>query len=122
MSAPSVSRLVEDLGIDGETAATVRALMEGHRDPRDFDNADLAHLESYTPHNWEHLALIAIDEVLEMYGVEGFTLPDGYSHGVSYCNTGDAYATTVCLITDSQGVRWHLGSYGDLVELFPCAS
>lgn len=68
----------------------------------------------------EDIALHAADEFLGNHGVEGWADPTNFRHGVSYSNTGDTYATTICLINDDCGKRWYLGSWGDLAERNVC--
>lgn len=68
----------------------------------------------------EDIALHAADELLGNHGVEGWADPTNFRHGVSYSNTGDTYATTICLINDGRGKRWYLGSWGDLAERNVC--
>jgi hypothetical protein len=114
---PSVKRIASMLNLDTATARKVRGLMDGTiaassvADPRTYrpsDNGSALH------------RLDAIDMVLGTCGVEGWADPTDYRHGVSYCNTGDTYAATICLITDGRGTRWYLGSWGDLAERNVC--
>jgi len=63
----------------------------------------------HTPSRRE-LVLAAIDECLETFGVEGFQTRRGW---LSYCNTGDSYAPTVC---ERDGI-FFIASWGDIVEV-----
>ncbi len=60
-------------------------------------------------------ALEATDKYFELgHGVEGFCDQSSGSHGVTYINMGDTYATTILFESDSE--RFTVGSWGDIVE------
>lgn len=95
---PSVKTIQTRLNLTSEQAKQVRAEMEnGSR------------------RNYWH-ALNAIDAIIGTHGVTGF-------NGVSYCNTGDAYGTTVLYIRNSKSYDpcsgFSIGSWGNLVEKYP---
>lgn len=57
--------------------------------------------------------MVKIDSILGTHGVE--RIPRGRnkrSPAITYCNTGDAYGTTVLYVNG----RFRIGSWGDLVE------
>ena len=56
----------------------------------------------YNCPNDDDVTLHACAEAIGTYGVEGWSV-DIYT-GVSYCNTGDTYAMTVCTVPDEQGL------------------
>jgi hypothetical protein len=95
---PSVNTISRRLNIDIQTAKKIRVEMENS-----------------TRRNY-HAALEAIDELLGTHGVEGF-------NGVSYCNTGESYNTTVLYIRHNKSYGpcngFSIGSWGDLVERYP---
>jgi hypothetical protein len=116
---PSVKRIASMLNLDTDTARKVRGLMDGTIDPYTAEGMDdLRRRSMYWNRN--DAKMHAIDRVLGTCGVEGWADPTDYRHGVGYCNTGDTYAATICLITDDRGTRWYLGSWGDLAERNVC--
>lgn len=119
--APTAKRLASVLSLDTDTARKVRRLLDGTDDPCDVSKqAANWHRSCYNPPSLADAIMVAVDEVIGTYGVEGWADPDNYRNGVSYCNTGDTYAPTVCLIDDDRGLRWYLGSWGDLAERNVC--
>jgi hypothetical protein len=124
MRAPTVQRLQDTLGIDADKADTIRALIRGEVHPGAVWGGDAGYLRScyHKPHMADRV-LHAIDAILDTCGIEGWANPDdGGRSGVSYCNTGEAYAPTVYLITDWRGRRFGIGSWGDLVEHKMCGA
>jgi hypothetical protein len=117
---PSVKRIASMLNLDTATARKVRGLMDGTIDPYTVEGMEDWRRQLYSQPARSHAKIEAIDRVLETCGVEGWADPTDYRHGVSYCNTGDTYAATICLITDDRGTRWYLGSWGDLAERNVC--
>lgn len=117
--APSVRTLMARLEIDRDQARAVLALLKGEVNPNDPDRfpRTVAWLRRcyHAPHVSDAV-LHAVDEVLETFGVEGWAT-SAYE-GVSYCNTGDTYAPTVCLLP---GNRWAVAAWGDLVHRYPHA-
>lgn len=66
--------------------------------------------------NWPSLEdrkMYAADEILETCGVEGWCYSD-IRYGLSYCNTGDSYATTLCY--DSERDRFFVSCWADARE------
>lgn len=124
MRTPTVARLMAELRLDKATAQTVRILMRRETFPQDapaaFPRTCTWLRACYHRPHWTDVALHAIDELLRTHGVEGWPDPKDMRHGVSYCNTGDTYATTIALIHDGDGRRWYLGSWGDLAERGVC--
>jgi len=121
MRAPTVDRLVDMLDLDRNTARTIRGLMKGDIDPCDVsESCDAWVRRCYHEPDWTSQALHAINDLLECHGVEGWTDPKDFRFGVSFCNTGDTYALTVCLIDDNQGERWRLCSWGGLAGAGVC--
>lgn len=103
---PSVKRIME-IGVDQETAVKVRAIMGGTRAfvLDTSEAAETANRQSYNPHARHYLKMLAIDQLLGTYGVEG-------DENIEYCNTGDSYALTVIY---HEG-RFKVSSWGDVVE------
>lgn len=97
-------------------ARMVLALINGQADPLAFPAAESYARQCHHQPPRRLLALYAIDEILDMFGVEGFANECG-THGVSYANTGDTYAPTMCLVDEE---RWVVASWGALVEDGTC--
>ena len=82
---------------DKETAETILAMINGEKDPREVsEQCDRWVRQCYHEPSHDEQVLEAADELLGTYGTEGWADSDGRD-GVSYCNTGDAYALTLCL-------------------------
>ena len=95
---------------------TVRGLMDGTIDPESFASVERWVSECYRRPSRVELALCAIDEVIDGFGVEG--IPDDYSApagslmnkwdsqaSISYVNRGDSYTPTII----HNGRRWMIG-------------
>lgn len=98
--APSTKALkaaFPQLSDDG--AEQIRAAIGGRRLP----------FVAWTPRT----AMEEIDSILGTHGVE--YIPAGHnakSPAITYCNAGDAYATTILLVNG----RFRIGCWGDIVE------
>lgn len=57
--------------------------------------------------------LVEIDTILDTYGVEGFVYDD-YRFGLSYCNAGDTYETTITYCSKEE--KFRVESWGDALE------
>lgn len=117
-----VTDLQDYLGISESKAETIHRIMTGEILP--LDCQEFAATQKWVsecyhmPHEAE-IALHAIDEVLENFGIEGWAFT--MRSGVEYSNTGDSYASTVALLTNRDWFNareWRLSSFGDLVEEF----
>ena len=84
---------------------TVRGLMDGSIDPESFANVERWVSESYNRPSRIELALEAINEVINGFGVEGIPDEDYREPGISYVNRGDSYAPTII----HNGRRWVVG-------------
>ena len=84
---------------------TVRGLMDGSIDPESFASVQRWISESYNLPSRFELALCAIDEVINGFGVEGIPDEDYSKPGVSYVNRGDSYTPTII----HNGQRWMIG-------------
>lgn len=73
-----------------------------------------ATMEGKHPHAWTpRKAMEILDDILGTHGVE--YIPAGHnakSPAIHYCNTGDAYGTTILLVRG----KWRVGCWGDIVE------
>ncbi len=109
------------LGIDIDKAREIAALANGEKEPRDYPSADHYYRSCYNEPDNEYVALYAINEVLETYGIEGWCRKNtNYRGGVSYCNTWDPYAPTVFLVTDKYGMsRFVCSDFATMAERYP---
>lgn len=67
------------------------------------------------------LALRVLDVLLKAYGVEYIIEADASPYhrpdnSICYCNTGAAYAPTICFIMEGGHPRWQVTTYGDAIE------
>lgn len=98
----------------------IRGRFEADDYPRRFPKTCEWINQCYNKPSHNELILNALDELLEMCGVEAISdsrfYVDSY-HGdiiASYLNTGDTYCCTILL--DHLKNRWKLISWGDFVE------
>jgi hypothetical protein len=104
---PSVKAIV-GCGVDATVAMQIRRIMQTSSRSlvcADSSAAYEADKKSFNPHSLVYLKMVAIDQLLGTFGVEG-------SEGLEYCNAGDTYALTVV----RHGGRFKVGSWGDIVE------
>jgi len=104
---------------------TVRGLMEGSIDPESFASVQRWVSECYNLPNRVELALCAINEVVNGFGVEGIPDEDYSKPGVSYVNRGDTYTPTVIYNgsgywnskkTGSWRIQWMIGDIASVIE------
>ena len=95
-----------------EKADTILGLIRGTIDPDSFKTVSEWVRQCYhAPGRHDRVAL-ALNEVIEGFGVEAL-IPDGAVHAVAeYINVGDTYDTT--LVHTGRG--WRVTSWGDYVE------
>lgn len=106
--------LLDDLNVDEETADELMGLLSRETDPRSIEAVDRWVRRCFHEPDEDDQILRACDEVLGTHGVEGIPIDEHYP--VSYCNTGDTYAFTLCL--EHRTGTFFLGSWGDtLTEL-----
>lgn len=97
-------------------ATAILDLVSGKTDPEDYQSVErwIQQWRYHRPSDIE-LAMCAINELLETYGVEALFFEDGAAYPrYTYCNTGDTYAATVCYDYDTE--EYLVASWGDLVE------
>lgn len=117
-TCPPAAKISARLGCDLETAKTARALMRG--DIRITENPDFPRTNDwrrscYNEPRRIELILEALNELLDMHGVEAFRDEDCLTQAsLSYLNAGDTYADTLLFFHDSGAFR--LGCWGDVVE------
>ena len=113
---PSLDRLRAAFGRD--KGLEVRKLLDGRKDPMDYDAVSDWVNRCYTRHSDDELVFRALNSVLGTFGVEAIEgrWVDRYHMEIQavYLNTGDTYATT--LLLDHETGNVHLTSWGDWVE------
>ena len=72
--------------------------------------------ECYHPPTYNDKALHVMDSLLSTFGVAGACVRNAMYDGMSYCDTGDTYATTIVLLSLGGHDTWHVCSWGSLVE------
>lgn len=99
-----------------ELADQVLAIIRGTRAHAvTYTSADARDRASYHPHATYVLKLEALNEVLDLHGVEYVPAGrDAKSPAFEYLNTGDSYARTIVYFPDRQ--TWRVTSWGDIVE------
>jgi len=111
----TAKNIKDNLHVDQDTAARVYGLMRMTVEP-DMDMVD----DRYKPfHSYDDIEyrLFEIDMLIGTHGVEYIGHLDDSMYevkGISYCNTGDAYACTVMF--DHKKHKFMLTSWGDIVE------
>lgn len=116
MNYPSIKTLQTIPDVSRETAINIRAVLKSASVNAITETSDaaLAYVrQCYHAPPIHMVKMYAIDELLNTYGVEGFT-----EHGVSvdYCNTGDSYAATICRVVRKGRATYRVTSWGDIVE------
>ena len=112
-TAPSAESTKKAFGISKKKAQTIRRLMKGEVNPHEIIPYPRVY---YYEHPWYYHVMLAIDKVLDAYGVEAIQGedPDGDTHYFDYINTGDAYSTTILYRPDHN--RFYITTWGDVVE------
>jgi len=101
MRLPSVKTIRDILRTDDATAKKIRERLEIYRDGREAPSQ----------------TLLGIDTLISGHGIEYLASKQDTLHtalGVHYVNMGETYAPTVYF--DYRAERFHVGSWGDLVE------
>ena len=118
--SPSVNAMVKYLGLERETALAIKRVLTGRIDLMTVESARKRQLEAYNPHEPLTLALEAVNELMELYGVEYIASKDDTMHevqGVEYINTGETYNLTMTY--DYRDDLWRISSWGNYIELEP---
>ncbi len=102
-------------GVDPDAIARITDLIAGDADPLDVEATAAWERQCYHRPSDNDLILHAADVLLDNFGVEGWTIGDSMTEGVSYSNTGDMYAPTLALTPD--GWRW--ADYETLATSYP---
>lgn len=132
MRAPSVSALTDALSISAEQAKLIRKLAKYVDEPeklseliekecpKTVEYVHRMHSDPWGSHMWRvTVALHAMDNVLDTYGVEGLGPTSGpsYAPPYEYLNAGDTYNTT--LIYRRKTDTLSIGTWGDIAEKHP---
>ena len=116
MTAPTVKSLRRFF--DKATADTLRSLMDGRKDPREFPGVQRWLDQCFNDPSDNELIMAAIDEVMDGHGVEAIRgrYVDGYHQDIQavYVNMGDTYDITILL--DHETGNYVLTTWGDWVE------
>ena len=114
----SGAKLAAALGIDRDTALRIIRLVrdQDRGEVFSYPRAKRRYIECYHDPGLHDLILHVIDSLLGTCGIEGWTLPDSFTEGVSYCNPGDQYVYTVVLGPDD---RFYLASWEGAYERWP---
>jgi len=118
--SPSVNAMVKYLGLERETALAIKRVLTGRIDLMTVESARKRQLEAYNPHEPLTLALEAVNELMELYGVEYIASKADTMHevqGVEYINTGETYNLTMTY--DYRDDLWRISSWGNYIELEP---
>jgi hypothetical protein len=120
MNAPKIAT---HLAISHRKACIVLAIIRGQLDPlkypKHFPATDNWTRQCYHQPKAKDLKLSALNELLEMHGVEAIRDENAWDryYGdcvAEYLNTGDSYAATILL--DHERNKWTPTTYGDWVE------
>jgi len=112
--------MVKDLGLSRETALAIKKVLTGRTDLMTVESARKRQYEAFNPHEPLTLALEAVNELMEQFGVEYIASKDDTCHdaqGIEYINTGDTYNLTMTY--DHRDDIWRISSWGNYVELEP---
>jgi len=96
------------------------AVIKGTSTWREHPAAVARAAECYHPPGGIDLKLCVLNSIARTCGVEYLAaVPEDYrkANGVSYLNTGDTYAPTLCWDHDRE--KWIIFSWGDLVDSQP---
>lgn len=109
---PITCAAIEAAGYTIDQAIRLSTLASGQTDPEDYSDVQALIRACYNRPTQDHLILVAMNQELELHGVETLELSDGQTF--DYLNAGDTYAPTV--VMDSEG-RLGWMSWGDIAEL-----
>jgi len=120
---PSANTIEQRIRVDRKTALLVRRLMDGRADPALIPETKAWLDQCYGVPQSSETRLHAIDAVLKMHGVEGFTCQHKNRRDVhvSYANTGDSYHATVLWVSQTSlypdiRVGWYVCGWADMLE------
>ena len=113
--ATTLSDITEAFKLDTADAITCVHIINGIRDPLDFARVDSYARRCYGEPDASTLKLMALDEIIEGFGLESVRDPDDEFHyQFSYVNTGDTYTAT--FIYDEDTGEFHVTNVGDYIE------
>ncbi len=118
---PSVKTIQSRLGVERETAKTIRGLMDGSIDPYTFQSVQTWVERCYNEPTAQECEIVAINEVMRGFGDEaitGETWVDSFHCNIIavYVNMGDPYSGTV--LYDTERGSYAVCTWGDWVETY----
>lgn len=106
----SVKKIAELLEIDMKQATIVHGLITGIINPNIFDSVDQWCRQCYNEPRESGKIMVALNEVIEGYGVEYFGDNDG--NGFEYINMGNTYTPTIIY----HNGQYHFECWNDYIE------
>lgn len=117
-TAPSERRLMDELGVDRETAKQIRGLIRGEIEPESIERVRQYSDSCYHIPGFLTLTLEALNVILQGHGIEAIRgrYVDRYWDDIQfeYVNMGDTYIPTIGY--DTERKRFVLTTWGDFVE------
>ncbi len=110
----SLENLIEHFG--EKKGNKIRDLLTRKTQTRDYDNVRHAEETCFHQMNYKHRLMIALDEILEGYGVECLGTGNPHYPRFEYVNLGDTYTTTIVLNIETG--RIFIDSWGNVVERY----
>ena len=109
-----IEEIIQVFSTDEPTAKTILEILNGDHDdvlPKNFPS--VKQLKAYL--DKPYMRLLAINEVVDLYGVEGIfpSPPDSYA-SILYVNAGDTYRSTI--IYDLEAEEFVIGCWGAFEE------
>ena len=110
------SALMEYLKLTPHHAQELWGYMFGGLEPISHPAGEARYRECHHPPSPEDMTLHVANAMLGTHGIEGWPNPENFREGISYCNAGDTYGTT--LILGPYG-NWYVGDWAGAEEEWP---
>ena len=104
--------------LTAKQAKQVRGIMAGSFDPVDVPGMESRLRQMYNRPRDSALRMMALDILLEGFGVESILLPfpDRQLYVAEYVNTGDTYSATI--LFETQTGKYRITTWGDWLEAY----
>lgn len=110
----SLKKLTENFG--DEKGKKIRDLLMKKTKTRDYTSVQESEKKCFHPMNYKHRLMIALDEILDGYGVEYLGTDNPHYPRFEYVSLGDTYEPTI--IHNLETGRIFIDSWGNVAERY----
>ena len=130
MNYPSIKSLQRINGVDAAKAKAIRRVLQvGRTEALAYPTVAAYESQCYNRPESYVLKMMAINVIIEGYGVEAIDIPSGSFSNcqtpdicIEYINLGETYETTLCRVNRYGHIAYRVIDWGTLVERYDKAA